>query len=175
MRYRYWVSVGASLILGLIFVASSVGKIAEPSEFLTALASASFLPPKVSTLIAQWLPWVELVLGLLLITGISAKLAASASSLLVAGFIFYNTWVIEHGLGLDDCGCIDVRAIEEMFKLEQQIKLSSEMARYMDIGMLALILAILLCYPGKFFTIRPWWWFLTERKTTGGSSNNEGI
>ncbi|MFC1932303.1 MauE/DoxX family redox-associated membrane protein [Chloroflexota bacterium] len=154
MRYRHWAGIGAGIILGLIFITSGVGKILEPTEFLTALTSTSFLTIKLSILIAKWLPWVELLLGLSLIVGISAKFMSSVSFMLVIGFIFHNAWLITHGLATDDCGCLG--GFGNMLEIERQITLSSQNALYMDIGMVALILVILFCYPGKFFTTRPW-------------------
>ncbi len=154
MRYRHCDGIGAGIILGLIFVAGGMGKILEPIESLTVLTSTSFLPQELAVLIAQWLPWVELLLGLFLILGISAKFTSSVSFILVIGFIFQNAWLISHGLATDDCGCLG--RFGNMLEIERQITLSSQNALYMDIGMLALILIILFCYPGKFFTLRPW-------------------
>ncbi len=154
MRYRHWAGIGSGIILGIIFVTSGAGKIAEPGEFLTLLSYTSFLPPELAILIARWLPWVELVLGLCLITGVSAKLMTSVSSLLVIGFIFHNAWLITHELATEECGCFG--RLENILEIERQITLSSQNALYMDIGMLALVLIILFCYPGKFFTLRPW-------------------
>lgn len=167
-RYRYWAGIGSGIILGLIFVTSGVGKILEPIEFLTVLTNTSFLPLELSVLVAQWLPWVELVLGLSLIVGISMKFISSVSFLLVIGFIFQNVWLIRHGFATDSCGCLG--RFESLLELERQITLSSQNALYMDIGMLALTLIILFCYPGEFFTLRPW--FLTRRKTTDDFRNN---
>jgi len=153
MLNRYWLALGSSIILGVIFVTSSVDKLIDPTEFLTALGYSGFLPLGLMALVARWLPWVELILGLCLVIGISAKFMASASSLLVIGFIFQNTWVIELGLETDGCGCIGpIRMLER----EIQIISSAEMARYVDIGMLALGLIIISCYPGKVFNLRPW-------------------
>ena len=150
MRRWYWLAIGSNIALGLIFLVAGVGKIADQTDLLTILVETSILPSEVVSLVAQGLPWIELVLGLFLIIGIAAKFVASASTLLIIGFIFHNTWIIEKGFEMDGCGCLG------MLERELQIILSSEMARYIDIGMLALILIILFCYPGKFFTLRPW-------------------
>jgi len=165
MRYKYWVGVGASIILGLIFIIAGAGKLTDQAELLTILVETSILPSKLVCLIALWLPWLELILGLCLITGFSVKFVASASSLFVIGFIFHNTWIIEKGFELDTCGCLGI------LEQEMQVTLSAEAARYMDIGMLVLILIILLCYSGKFFNLRPW--FLAKHKITGGFRDNE--
>ena len=167
MHYRYWLAIGSGIVLGLIFITSGVGKIIDPGEFLSVLANIafySFLPLELVVPVARWLPWLELVLGLSLIMGISAKFMASASSLLVIGFIFQNTWIIVHGLDLNGCGCLGA------FEKQLQIIGSSEIALYIDVGMLALVLIILFCYPGKFLTLRPW--FLIRRIITNGFRNN---
>ena len=173
MRYRYRAGIGSGIILGIIFVTSGAGKIADPIGFLTLLSYTSFLPLELSIIVVQWLPWVELVLGLYLITGIAAKIFSSVSCLLVIGFIFHNSWLITHGLATEDCGCFG--RIENILEIERLVTLSSQSALYMDIGMLALIVIVLFCYPGKFLTLHPWWEFLRGRKTTGVSSDNEGI
>jgi uncharacterized membrane protein YphA (DoxX/SURF4 family) len=173
MRYRYWGGIGASIILGLIFLVAGVGKLFDQTGLVTVLEETSILSRELVDLMAQWLPWIELVLGLCLVMGIAAKFMASASGLLVLGFIFHNTWIIEHGVVLDDCGCLGIlEKMQKQMQMQVQIVLSSEMARYIDIGMLVLLLIVLFCYPGKFFTLRPW--FLRQRKTNSGLGNSEG-
>jgi len=150
MRNRYWAGIGASIILGLIFIASGLGKLPYQGEFLAIILSGSFLTPLLAHIVGRWLPAIEIVLGLLLIFGIATKFMASLSSVLIAAFIAHNSWVINHGLGHKPCGCLG--ALERLLLGE----FSTTEALYMDIGMLALVLIILLSYPGNFFTIRPW-------------------
>ena len=142
--YRQWAGVGASIVLGLIFIASSLGKLPHQVEFLAIILPKSFLTPLLAQLVASWLPWIELVLGSLLILGIAAKIMASFSAVLIVTFIYYNSWMISHGLGHESCGCFG------------EVPLSNMGALYFDIGMLALVVIILFCYPRHFFTIRPW-------------------
>lgn len=167
MRYRRWAGIGSSLLLGIIFILSGVGKIADPSGFLTAL-NYTFLSPNLGILIAYWLPWIELVLGLYLVTGIFAKIFSSVSGFLVTGFIIHNIWLMTHGLATEDCGCFG--GIENILKIERQITLSAQGALYMDAGMLVLLLIILFYYPGKYFSLEPWWWSSTRRKSNSGNS-----
>jgi len=131
MRNRYWAGIGASIILGLILIVSGLGKLPNQAEFLATILSKSFLPPLLAHLVSRWLPAIEVALGSLLI-------------------IAHNSWVIYQGLGYEPCGCL---GILDRFL---QGKFSTINALYMDIGMLALVLIILLCYPGKFFAIHPW-------------------
>ena len=163
MRLKHWLAIGSSITLGLIFLITGVGKLLDQTGLIAILVETTILNWRLVDLIAQWLPWIELVLGLSLIIGIAAKFMASASGLLVIGFIFHNTWIIKYGIKPEDCACLG------FFEKQWQIILSAEMARYIDIGMLALLLIVLFCYPGKFFTFRPW--FLRQRKTNSGLRN----
>lgn len=98
MRYRYWAAIGASIILGLIFVIAGLGKLLNQADFLTVIRTDTFLTPTLAQVVAYTLPWIEIALGALLILGISAKLAAIFSSVLIAAFIANNCWLIAHGL-----------------------------------------------------------------------------
>jgi len=150
MRYRYWVSAGASIIVGLIFIFSGVGKLLYQTDFLVVLLANPLLTPTLAQVATCVLPWIESVLGALLIMGISAKLMASLSLVLIAGFIADNGWLIAQGLAYKPCGCFGI------FERILQSKLSTLDSLVFDIGMLALVLIVLLCYPGKFFDTRIW-------------------
>ena len=151
-RYKYWGGVGAATFIGLMFVFAGFGKLPHQGEYWGLLLndySDSMMLLQLIDIVKQWLPWMEIVLGSLLIAGIASKIAASFSSVLVLGFIANNIWMISHGAGREPCGCFG--------KFEEFLgTLSAETALYMDLGMLALILTILLYYPGNFFSIRPW-------------------
>ena len=143
--YRQWAGVGASMVLGLIFIAASLGKL-PPSgpEVLAIILPESFLTPLLVQWVTQWLPWIELVLGSLLIIGVAAKLMAGFSAVLLAAFIYKNGWMIYHGLGDESCGCF-----EDFLGLPLS-QLTNTGALYFDIGMLALVAIILFCYPRPF-------------------------
>ena len=159
MRYKFWAGVGASILLGLIFLASGLGKLLSQEEFLTVIIPKTFLTPFMANLVAHWLPWVEVVLGFLLIFGIASKLMASLSTVLTIAFIVNNSWLISHGLGYEPCGCFGT--FERMFLGE----LSTIESLYLDIGLLALIAVIWLFYPRNPLAIRPW--FIEKPGTTG--------
>ena len=150
MRYRYWVSAGASIIVGLIFIFSGIGKLLYQNDFLGILLSNPLLTPTLARVAIYVLPWVESVLGALLIIGISAKLMASLFLVLIVGFIANNSWLIAQGLAYKPCGCFGI--FERIFLG----KLSTLDSLVFDIGILALVLIVLLCYSGKFFDNRIW-------------------
>jgi len=157
IRGKHWLAIGASILLGLIFVTAGLGKLPYHGEFLALIFSKSFLTMSQALVVARLIPWVELVLGLMLITGIATKLMASLSAVLIIAFIVNNSWMISLGLGGEPCGCfgnVEHLALAQLSNIE---------ALYLDIGMLALTVIILFCYPGNFLTIRPWFLAILER------------
>ena len=160
MRYRNQIAIGAGIILGLIFIASGVGKIIDPTAFRNTLLKTALLSWNLSVILAAVIPWLELVLGICLILGILLRLAAGISFLLIMGFIAQNIWTIKMKLTEDNCGCFG--GLEQILELEKQLHLSAWGALYMDIGMLVLTLIILFGYTGKFVTIKPW--FFSRRR-----------
>ncbi len=158
MRYKYWIGIGASIILGLIFVAAGLGKLLYQTEpvWIFSYPLPDFFTPAFIKTFFIWLPWIELIVGLLLIIGIAAKLMAVFSSALIAGFITNNIWLLSHGLGYEPCGCFGI--LERI----TQAKLSTTGSLYLDIVMLALALVILFCSQSNFLNIYPW--FLTRSR-----------
>jgi len=102
-------------------------------------------------LVVIWLPRIELIVGLLLIIGVAARLVAAFSTLLIIGFIYSNSWLLAHGLGLEPCDCFGFN------EALMQVELTVRSSLYIDAGMLALVLLILFYYPGKFIQFHPWY------------------
>jgi len=156
MQGKHWLAIGAGTLLGLIFVAAGLGKLLQPSEafkiFFTSYPTSlqDFMTPAFFKAIFIWLPRIELIVGLLLIIGIVAKLMAALSSVLIAGFMANNSWLLSQGLGYEPCICLG------MLDRITQARLSTAGALYIDIGMLVLVLIILFYYPGNFLTACPW-------------------
>jgi uncharacterized membrane protein YphA (DoxX/SURF4 family) len=166
VHYRNWVGVGASLLLGLIFIVAGLGKLLEQAETLEIFYTlpAAFSTPALAGAVSFWLPIIELVVGLLLITSVAAKPVAAFSLALIAGFIATNSWLISQGLGDEPCGCFGIA--ETM----AQLRLVVINSLYFDVGMLGLGVLILIYYPGKFSTFRPW--FLARRKMAKDFKDN---
>jgi hypothetical protein len=139
-----------------MFVTAGLGKLPLQGEYWGLLLfdfSDSMTLLRLTDVVKHWLPWIEIVLGSLLMAGIAAKCMASFSSVLILAFMANNIWMIRHGAGREPCGCFG--------KFEEFLgTLSAENALWMDIGMLALVWIILSYYPSTFFEIRPW--FLRE-------------
>jgi len=152
MRCKHWLGSGASIILGIIFLTSGIGKLLVQVElFETSFpAFLDFLTLEQTRLLFYGLPYVELAVGLLLIVGVATRLVAVVASLLIASFIASNVWFITHGMGFEPCGCLGI--FDRLF----QNRLSTQQSLYLDIAMLALILITLLCYQRNFTDIYPW-------------------
>ena len=164
MRYRYWIAFGASILLALVFLTSGVGKLLGQSAFLLAL-STYIISPAAAALLARWLPWVELVLGLCLLVGIFPQIAAGVSTILVAAFILHNSWMIANGFGHEPCSCLGV--MERIFGGN----MSTTTSLYVDIGLVVLALAVYFCYPGRLLNARPW--FMRWREIVGSPSKED--
>ncbi|MFC1916295.1 MauE/DoxX family redox-associated membrane protein [Chloroflexota bacterium] len=154
-RNKHWLGVVAGIILGLTFAVAGLGKLLHQTEAFKLLFFPDFLTPALAKAVFTLLPYVELTVGLLLITGIVAKLVTAFSALLIAGFVANNVWALIHGLGDEPCGCFGLA--ERM----AQAQLSIMGALYLDAAMLVLVFIVLICYQRGFFDINPW--FLGRR------------
>ncbi len=144
MRSKYWIGVGASLILGLIFTTAGLGKLIHQADTFQPFLFPDYLAPALSRVVFIWLPYLELIVGLLLIIGIATKLVTTFATVLIAGFIANNVWLLTQGLGDKPCGCFGVA--ERM----AQARLSVLGSLYIDIIMLALVLIILVYQQSNF-------------------------
>jgi len=151
MRYRYWIAFAASILLALVFITAGVGKLMGQSAFLLHI-STYIISESAAALLASWLPWAELVLGLCLLVGIFPQIVSGISALLVAGFIMHNGWMIGQGFGYEPCGCLGI--LDRVFTGE----LSTLGSLYVDIALIVLALAVYFGYPGRLLNARPWFW-----------------
>ena len=150
MRSLNWFAISAGIILGLIFLAAGLGKLLNPMESSVIFVFPEFLPNVLDRFIYRWLPYVEIIIGVLLITGIIARLTASLALVLTLGLIASNSIMLVQGLGDKPCGCFG--------EAERwvQLRLSVTGALYIDIAMLILGFMVLLFYQSRFFNITPW-------------------
>jgi uncharacterized membrane protein YphA (DoxX/SURF4 family) len=108
MQHRLAIEFWARLILGGIFVAASADKILHPAAFAQIIFNYQILPDAFINLTAIILPWLELVLGVLLLTGRWLPGSVLLGNLLLLTFfamLLFNT-----ARGLDvHCGCFTTR------------------------------------------------------------------
>jgi uncharacterized membrane protein YphA (DoxX/SURF4 family) len=137
---------------GLMLVAGS-GKLPGQAEFAADLLK-SFWTPTIASLISHVLPWVEIVLGALLLLGVFPRIAAVLSLPLLAGFMANNVWAISQGEQFGQCGCLGIweKILGAMTPFQ---------ALGLDIVLLCLALIIILFHPAGFLTFQ--WWFSKQK------------
>lgn len=101
----------ARIFMGAVFLYASYDKILHPQAFAEAVYNYRMLPDAAVNAVALVLPWIELVAGLCLITGIWLPGAAMLATLLMAAFT--SALVFSQIRGLDvHCGCFSTRATD---------------------------------------------------------------
>jgi uncharacterized membrane protein YphA (DoxX/SURF4 family) len=97
----YWIF---RFIVGGTFVAASINKIAFPKEFASIVSDYRILPSSLIMVFAYILPWIELILGILLITGLAIRPVSSALLLLL---LFFSLAIVKRGAEgtINNCGC----------------------------------------------------------------------
>lgn len=103
-RHRALLLAGRLIVGGVILYAAYVKLRAPWIQFAASLNGYGILPESALEPVAKTLPWVELTLGVALLSGIWLRWFAPLASLML-GFFFalmVHTWAI--GLKID-CGC----------------------------------------------------------------------
>jgi uncharacterized membrane protein YphA (DoxX/SURF4 family) len=98
-------TLGLRLVLGAVFIYAGYAKLRQ-SWLLFALSIDSFqlLPEWAVYTLARTLPWLELALGILLMTGIWLRHLSIAAAAILA--LFFTVMAVSYfgGAGID-CGC----------------------------------------------------------------------
>jgi len=103
-RVALWISTLVRLVLAGVFLAAGGMKAVDPQSSVAAVRAYQLLPAAAETALGWALPFVEIVLGLLLVIGAFTRLLAVASALLLAVFLFAVVSASARGLSID-CGC----------------------------------------------------------------------
>ena len=112
-RIVIWVG---RIVLAAIFVYAGLAKMIRwdmhprppmsiaTSLFALQIDSYQMLPPWATLQVARWLPWAEIVVGLLLLVGWRLRIWATLVTLIIGGF--FGAVVRAYALHLDiNCGC----------------------------------------------------------------------
>ena len=95
----------ARWLLGLVFIASALGKIVDPAGFADNVAAYRLLPMNAINVFAMVLPWLELLIGLSLVNGVAYRSGAFLAGILSLIFIGAAASAMARGLDIE-CGCI---------------------------------------------------------------------
>jgi len=100
---RYFVLV-CRILVGAVFIYASLDKILHPAAFAKQVYNYQILPIGASNLLAVILPWLELIAGLALVSGVLGAESALLLSGLLAIFLVAISSALLRGLDID-CGC----------------------------------------------------------------------
>lgn len=104
--FRLW-----AIFLGLLLISAGMSKIDSPLATLASIYSYQIpLPDWLANASAHCLPWVEILLGFLIIIGVWPFAVSSAAILLLAVFTFLTSQAWWRGLPIE-CGCMDFSGI----------------------------------------------------------------
>ncbi len=97
--------IAGRLTLAGIFLWAGIAKLREPWMLFAMQMDAMHLFPDASiTLLARTLPWLEVMLGVLLVAGIKVRWVAPAAAILTLSFFCLVTILYFRGFQ-GDCGC----------------------------------------------------------------------
>ena len=117
MRHWNQINVLLRIVIGIIFVWASYGKILDPAGFGRIVQNYSILPEILINPVSVILPWVEAVAGILLISGFFVTGASMIINLMM--FTFVSAFLINIYRGIDvSCGCfsLSVETTRSMYR-----------------------------------------------------------
>ena len=97
------------LVLGAIFMYASFDKMAHPEAFADIINNYHILPYQLVNGLAIFLPWLEFIIGFLLIIGKWVKGSLLIYSTLLVIFIIALAQALVRGLDIS-CGCFSVQS-----------------------------------------------------------------
>lgn len=103
---KYFI-IAARIVLGAVFMYASFDKMANPEAFANIIDNYHLLPYQLVNPLAIFLPWLELITGLLLITGKWVKGSLLIYNALLVIFIIALVQALIRGLDIS-CGCFSV-------------------------------------------------------------------
>ena len=116
------------IALGALFLASGIAKLLYPNDFLNNLAIFSFLPQSLLDIIGATLPFIEIGLGCLILSGFCRKPAALSSALVALAFVGANAFSLLSNYQ-PGCGCFG------------QVRIARWQVLILDVVMLLMALA----------------------------------
>lgn len=137
----YWI---VSIGLGAVFVYASLDKIAHPLDFARIVYRYRLAGPTATlgvvpaNAFAVVLPWLEAVIGVLLVTGLWRREAAALAAALLVMFLVAVGYVMWQGIDVEHCGC---------FTVGGEGRGAGWMLIASDLGLLAASLYVLLIRP----------------------------
>lgn len=102
------VSVVLRVLLGAVFLYAAYTKLRQPwLVFAMSIDAYGLLPEWGVLATARALPWIELAIGILLLTGVGLKYVSLTATAVLT--VFFGIMLLSYGKGMGiDCGCFGV-------------------------------------------------------------------
>jgi uncharacterized membrane protein YphA (DoxX/SURF4 family) len=101
---RLWFATVTRLVLAGYLGLAGLLKLPDPAESVRAVRAYRILPESVVPAVGYVLPLLEVAIAVLLVIGLTTRLAAALSSLLMVAFVIGIASVAARGINID-CGC----------------------------------------------------------------------
>jgi len=119
------------IIIGGIFLVSGLAKISDPVRLLFTLRDFKLFPEIIVPFTAIYLPWLEFILGLLIIVGLLYRTSSLMLAFLNFAFMLAILSVIIRGMEID-CGCFGLLA--DMLKIPDMADMKAVIRNLIFIG-----------------------------------------
>ncbi len=126
---RRWLLLVLRAVLAVVFLYAAYSKLRQPwLLFAMAIDAYRLLPQWAVMTLARALPWCELALGILLLTGFWLRQVALTASLLLV--VFFGVMLRSYAKGLEiDCACFGLgEALSVKTLLRDGVLVMSSMA-----------------------------------------------
>lgn len=103
-EWRNWAILGLRLFCGVLFIYAAYDKILHPLAFSDTVFNYHLLPRQLVNIFSLWLPWLELVAGIMLVAGIWGRACAALLSGMMLMFLVAIGQAVFRGIDIH-CGC----------------------------------------------------------------------
>jgi putative oxidoreductase len=104
-----WLHRGLGIVLGGLFLYAAAAKVVDPRPLITIIWGYRIVPPGPTNLMAIYMPWLELLVGLGLLTGFKRHAAALWATGLLSVFVLALLINALRGINVA-CGCFSTSA-----------------------------------------------------------------
>ncbi|WP_320169981.1 MauE/DoxX family redox-associated membrane protein [Maridesulfovibrio sp.] len=109
------------IILGIVFIVASVGKIVDPVAFAEIIRNYQLVPDIAICPLAFFLPWLEFTCGAMLVCDVLSKTATTILIIMLLVFIGALSANLYRGIDVA-CGCFSTDASSSSNMLETIIR-----------------------------------------------------
>jgi len=103
-KILYYIQITTRVILGALLLIAGIFKLQDNTALFETIAYITWLPIGIKSFIIDVLPWIEVIVGGLLIAGVFKKVVIPAGALIYAGFFAFAIYGLGSGME-GDCGC----------------------------------------------------------------------